>query len=91
MLLAPKVVGDIPILGLALAGYALATLDVLGRRLLSAAVAADIGAYRGPGDSATGGGDILAGSAADLVTKNAANEGAGNCPCLLYTSPSPRD
>src|SRR5450830_1751807 len=44
MLLAPKVVADIPILGLGLAGYVFATLDVLDGRLLSAAVAVDVGA-----------------------------------------------
>ncbi len=67
-------------MGLGPIGYVLATLHVLGRHLLSAGIAADIGAYRGPGDSAASGGNILAGSVADLVTENAVNEGASNGP-----------
>src|SRR5450759_3476261 len=47
MLLAPEVVGDIPVVGLGLAGHVLATLDVLGLHLLSAA-ATDLGSHRAP-------------------------------------------
>jgi hypothetical protein len=46
--------------------------------LLSAAVAADVGAYHAPHDSATDSGGIPAASAADLVTENAADDGADN-------------
>ena len=74
MLLAAEVVSDIPIVGSALAGRAGATLDVLGMHLL--AVATDVGADRGARDRATGGGDVLAAPAADLVTEDAANDGA---------------
>jgi hypothetical protein len=63
-----------------MAGYAGATLDVLGNHLLSAAVATDVGAYRAPHDSATDSGDIPAASATDLVTENAADDGADNRP-----------
>ena len=47
--------------------------------LLSAA-AADVGAHRAPRDSAADSGDILTASATDLVTENAADDGAGNRP-----------
>ena len=80
MLLAPEDVSDIPVVGLGLAGYAGATLDILGTRLLCAAVATDVGTHRGSRDSAAGSGDILTASATDLVTENAANDGAGNRP-----------
>jgi hypothetical protein len=55
MLLAPKVVGDIPRSGLRLAGDVFATLDVLGRSLLSSADlvtqnAANEGPCNCPGD-----------------------------------------
>ena len=76
MLLAAEVIGDIPIVRAALAGCAGATLDVLGMHLLAAAVATDVGADRGPRDRATGRGDVLAAPATDLVTENAADDGA---------------
>ena len=80
MLLAPEVVGDIPVVGSGLAGRVLATLDVLGLRLLSTT---DVGAHRGPCDSATDSGDIVTASATDLVTENAADYGADNRPGTL--------
>ena len=72
MLLAPEVVGDVPMVGPGLAGYVLATLDVSGLHLLSAAAATDLGAHRAPGDSATDGGNSLTASATDLMAENAA-------------------
>jgi hypothetical protein len=77
MFLAPEVVGDIPVVGLGLAGRVLATLDVLGLRLLSTT---DVGAHRASCDSTTDGGDIITASATDLVTENAANYGADDRP-----------
>src|SRR5665647_386350 len=56
MLLAPEVIGDIPIFGSGLAGYASATLDVLSRCLLSVA---DVGTHRSPCDNAADRGEIL--------------------------------
>src|SRR4029450_13477934 len=75
MLLAPEVVGGIPVVGPGLAGYVLATLDVSGLHLLSAAAATDLGAHRASGDSATDRGDSLTASAADLMAENAAAHG----------------
>ena len=82
MLLAPEVVGDIPVFSSGLVGRAGATLNVPRLRLplLSTGVAPDVGAHRGPGDSATDGGNVIAASVTDLVAENAANEGAGNRP-----------
>jgi hypothetical protein len=77
MLLTPEVVVDVPVLGLSLAGYVSATLDVLRIRLLSV-VAADIGAHRGSRDSATGSREILSASATNLMAQNAADDRAGN-------------
>ena len=59
MLLAAEGVGDIPLVGSGLAGHVLATLDVLGLRRLSAAVATDVGAHRAACDSATDRGCLL--------------------------------
>lgn len=78
MLLAAEGVGDIPIVGMGLAGHIFATLDVPGLYRLSIAAATDIGAHRGPRYSPAGSGDILTPSASDLVTQNAADDGAGN-------------
>jgi len=77
MLLAAEGVGDIRVIWTGLAGYAFATLDVLRLHLLSA-VATDVGAHRGPSDSAADRGNILTASAADLVTEYAADDGAAN-------------
>jgi hypothetical protein len=78
MLLAAKVVSDIPEVGSGLAGHAFATLDVLGYRFLSAAVATDIGAYRGPGDSAADRSKIVTASVSNLVPENTADDCSGN-------------
>ena len=80
MFLAPKDVGDIPVVGPSLAGNAGATLDVLGIRLLSNAVTTDVGANRCARNGATGRGNVLAAAAPNLVTENAANDRADNCP-----------
>jgi hypothetical protein len=76
MLLASKIVGDIPMVGTGLARNVLATLDVAGLRLLHAASAAtDLGTHRASRDSATDCGDSVARSATDLVTENATDHG----------------
>jgi hypothetical protein len=80
MLLAAEAVDDIPVIGSSLAGHVLATLDVFGLHLLSAAVATDVGAHRAPCDNATDSGEISTASATDLVPENAADYGAGNRP-----------
>ena len=80
MLLTPEDVGDVPVVGSGFAGSAGATLDVAGRYLLSSLVPADVGSYRGPRDGAAGGGEILAAPSTDLMTNNAANDGAEDCP-----------
>jgi hypothetical protein len=80
MLLAAEGVGDIPVVGSGLALHVLATLDVSGLHLLSAAIATDVGAHRGARYRTTDSSEILTASAADLVTENAANDGADSCP-----------
>ena len=73
MLLTAEIISDIPVAGTGLAGYVFTTLHVPGLRLLSPADAIDVGAHRGPRDCTTGSGDIVAASATDLVTENAAD------------------
>ena len=75
MLLAAESVSNIPVIGSCLAGHILATLDVLSLHLLSTT---NVGAHRGPCGSATDSGDIVAASATDLVTKDAADDCADN-------------
>jgi hypothetical protein len=84
MLLAAEIVDDIPVLGPGLAGYAGATLDVLGDYLLPAA---DIGAHRSARSSATDSGEIIAATTADLVTEYATDYGTGNCAGYVRTPP----
>ena len=69
MILAPEVVGDIPVVGSDLAGYVFAMFHVSGFRLLSAT---DVGPNRAPGDSAAHRGKIIAASIADLMPEYAA-------------------
>ena len=71
MLLAAESVSNIPVIGSCLAGHILATLDILSLHLLPTT---DVGAHRAPCDSATDCGGIVAASAADLVTENAADD-----------------
>lgn len=67
-------------LGFGLAGYGFVALDVLGKRLLLAAIATNPGAHRSPCDGTADRCEILTGSAAHLVTENATNDGVGNRP-----------
>jgi hypothetical protein len=78
MLLAAKVVSDVPEVGSGLAGHAFATLDVLCNRFLSAAVATDIGAYRCACDGSADRSKIVTASVADLVPENTADDCSGN-------------
>ena len=76
--LAAKSVGHIPVSGLCLARCAGATFDVLRAYLIATAVTTDIGTQCSAAESACDSGDILAAPAADLVTENSADDGAGN-------------
>ena len=78
MLLAAEIISDIPVVGAGLAGYVFATLHVPCLCLLLSTT--DLGAYCAPCNGATDSGDIVAAAAADLVTKNAANDRADNRP-----------
>lgn len=78
MFLAVKVVSDIPVVGLPLAGYAGATLNVLRACLLSAPGATDVGTEQTTSDNTTGRGEILSTSGANLVSQDAPNDGTGN-------------
>src|SRR5436190_14998630 len=72
--LAAEVVGDIPVVGIALAGRARAALDIVD--LARAVVAADVRSDGRPGDCAADRGDVVAAPAADLVAENAADQSA---------------
>jgi hypothetical protein len=78
MLLAPEGVGDIPVIRPALAWRAGTPLDVMRVPLLDVAVAPDIGAHRRTCDRATRRRDVLAASAASLVTEVTADDCADN-------------
>src|SRR5258708_25611153 len=75
MLHAAKDVGDIPMRGAGLAGHVLATLDVPRFHLLSA-FATDVRADRAARERAADGCDVLAASAANLVTEDSAQDPA---------------
>ena len=68
MILTAEVVGDIPVGRAGLSGYVLATLNVLGGYLLTAACATHVGSHHGTCDSATSGGKVLTAAATDLVS-----------------------
>ena len=78
MLLTAEIISDIPVVGAGLAGYIFTALHVPGLRLLLSTT--DLGAYCAPCNGATDSGDVVTASAADLVTKNAANDRADNRP-----------
>src|SRR5690348_3448287 len=76
MLHASKIVGDIPVVGLRVAGDVFAVPDLLAVSLRIAALATHVGADRTARHRTADGGHVLAASIADLVAEDSADHRA---------------